>query len=195
MRKLDLIVGVVGGLVLIGALAGAYMEGSTGASAAGTFPIEWQSKKTAFEAVRDREATFSVTDRNVTLVHFDAKVTAGAGYVGTGDKVTITVEGPDGNVTTKESALSTTQPTVTVSVEIPLNTVPKETQVTGADGASGLQALAMTRTVTRGMGDWKVTISVTRAVNAVGAPTFEISGYDTYYEAAIKAAQPSGVIK
>lgn len=195
MRKLDLIVGVVGGFVLIGALAGAYMEGSTGVTEPGSFAIVWESKKTPFDPVRAQEATFNVSDVNLTSVHFEGKVTAGAGYVSQGDKVTLTVTAPNGTAVTKEGTLSTMSPTVTLAVDILLNKVPDVSTVEAPSGEAALRNLAAEHQRTLGTGDWTVTLTVTRALNGIGAPVYELSGFSTSYAAALKDPAASPIVK
>jgi len=189
MRKLDLIVGIVGGIVLVAALAGAYREGSTGSAPAGTHELQWSTRTVELGTKSGPEAVFNVTAQNLTLVTFTVTLTGDQTFLSpNGDPIEVTVTPPEGsglNATTATGSVSTLGRTTTITVETRVQGIPSVGVAQGATGVQALRDLAATQTSTKGMGDWTVTVAISRSA-AVGNVAIETVGSAESYEATLK---------
>ncbi len=173
----DTIVGIVGAVILVGAMVGVFWYEGTQASALGAerFAVNFPNQAGSFPEVKgstlegqSTTQTISVDRANLTSLEFSLAWTDDEAGTAA-DQFILTVESPDGSIS-RSKGPATSPISVAIDSATLGQAAPEPKTENGRNEADAASRVAAAHTGTAGNGNWTVTIEMSQAGKGTCAP-------------------------
>ncbi|HLE96593.1 MAG TPA: hypothetical protein VI997_04415 [Candidatus Thermoplasmatota archaeon] len=198
MNRTDALVAAIGAGVLVVALIGAALTGTSTAGGAG-LSVTWAVVDATHELGDTSQAgsgevsfEFDNPHANLTTLQFTVTVTAGAPHLAPqGDSILVTAVSPEGVEYTADGTLGVGPGSTTVELPVEVGAAPEVTTAPGGTPGAAEANLAATYTNTTGVGTWTITVAISH-----GSPSPEAHAVMTdvevhWYQAAVAPSIPT----